>query len=107
METNSTQQEILLLTGTKFSSRQWSEKDETGNTNPLSEYEQLQQACWNGLLEEMLPEIYLQHNDKKLYLWSIREGKSFLELELGEFPDSIDKYHSIDPYAFLEIQSYN
>ena len=106
METNSTHQEILLITGTTFSAMQWVEKNEPGTPKNLSEIERLEEACWNGLLREMLPEIFTEA-DQKLFVWHIREAKSFLELEMSESPVSIDPYFSLDPYSFLETQSYN
>lgn len=103
MKTNSTQQEILLMTGTTFSTRQWCEKD-AGRQNNLTAKEQLEEACWNGLLQEMLPEICEQpEGNKKLFLWQIKEGRSFIELELGETPEEPEKYFSIDPYSFLHL----
>ena len=108
MTTNSIQQELLLITGTTFSSRQCCGKDEAENSGHLSENDQLQEACWNGLLKEMLPELFEQAaSSKSFYLWQIREAESFLEIELGEFPTERDKHFSINPYAFLDTQSYN
>lgn len=107
METNFTQQEILLFTGTRFSSREWSKKDDNDKSNPLSHKEQLLEACWNGLLPEMLPELNVYAYGKKMFLWNIREGKSFIELEMGEEPLSFEKELSIDPYHFMETQHYN
>ena len=105
MKTNSTQQEILLMTGTSFSTRQWCPRDEAKETN-YSEIEKLEDACWNGLLQEMLPEICEQNDKaKKLFLWQVKEGKSFIELELGEIPEAVEKEFSIDPYSFLHLQS--
>ena len=93
------QQEILLITGTKFSSRQcW--QSINGHSRSDSEAEQLQDACWNGLLNEMLPEIC--DTNKDVFLWQIRENKCGLEIELGELPSEVDPYYSIDPYMFLE-----
>jgi hypothetical protein len=106
MKKASTQQEILLVTGTDFSSRVYSPKDDkTGEPSSLSETEQLEQACWNGLLPDMLPEIY-QQDDKgnSLYLWDIKEAGSFLALDLAQFPTPKEKYFSIDPYVFLSEQ---
>lgn len=98
------QQEILLITGTKFSSRQcWQKINDKGRMD--SEIDQLQDACWNGLLKEMLPEIYL--SNKEVYLWQIKENKCGLEIELGELPSEVDSFYSIDPYIFLECQSMN
>jgi len=105
METNSTQQEILLVTGTSFSLREFCETIDGLNYNHLTEKEKLEIACWNGLLPVMLPEIFKQHSvNKKLYLWEIREASSFIQLELGEKYIEFEKQFSIDPYSFLPMQ---
>ena len=101
METRSTQQEILLMTGTKFSEREWAEKI-TEDKNRLSAIEKLEDACWNGMLDEMLPEIVEKTTGgKKLFLWHIRSCRSFLEIELGEDALVIEREFSIDPYFFV------
>jgi len=93
------------MTGTSFSARQWCEKNDGDNQKNLSETEKLEEACWNGLLQDMLPEIYMHTGvDKKLYLWQIKEATSFIELELGEIPEEKEKYFSIDPYSFLPLR---
>ena len=108
MEQNSTQQEILLLTGTSFSSRQWSEKDGSADKQRLTEKERLEESCWYGLVKEMLPELFRQPDAAhKIFLWQILEGKSFLELDLGETPFEKDRFYSIDPYSFLSEKYYN
>ncbi|HVZ96349.1 MAG TPA: hypothetical protein VG847_05705 [Chitinophagaceae bacterium] len=100
MKTNSTHQEILLVTGTSFSARQWCEK-EPGRQKELSETEQLEEVCWNGLLYEMLPEVNLHEENKKLFVWKIKEAHSFIEVELGETPEQTNEQISIDPYLFF------
>ena len=108
MKTNFTQQEILLCTGTSFSLQEFSETSDGINYNHLSEKEKLEVACWNGMLPVMLPEIFKPHAaDKKLYLWEIREGSSFIELEMGEIHLELEKQHSIDPYSFMPLQVYS
>ena len=104
---NSTHQEVLLVTGTTFTSGQLCKRDER-TANHLSDKEQLEEACWNGLLQELIPEIFEKNTDtRKFYLWQIREGKTFLELEWGESPEEKDNFFSIDPYDFLESENYN
>jgi hypothetical protein len=105
MKTNSTQQEVLLITGTTFSARQWCEKNGNENEKNFTEKEKLEDACWNGLLQEMLPEICTQPGiDKKLFLWQIRQASSFIELEFGEVPEDKENYFSIDPYLSLPLR---
>ncbi len=101
MKKISTQQEILLMTGTGFSAREWAEKN-VDDKNKLSATEQLEEACWNGLLDEMIPEIIEKTIEgKKLFMWHIRHCKSFLEIELGESSSFIAGEFSIDPYLFV------
>jgi len=108
MKTNSTHQEILLLTGTTFSKTQCVEKDTSAETKNLTQYEQLENACWNGLLDEMLPGIVdITPEGKKLYLWQVRHCALFLEMELCESPREIERASSIDPYSFLSVACYN
>ena len=47
MKTKTVNQEILLMTTTTFSQREWSVKD-TRSNKPLTPNDQLEEACWNG-----------------------------------------------------------
>ena len=108
METKSTHQEILLVTGSGFFSQQWCKNDDYASPENRSGQENLEEACWNGLLQEMLPEICSHETGtEKLYLWQIRQVSSFLELELGSYPEEKDNYFSIDPYSFIATKSDN
>jgi len=105
MKANSTQMEVIILTGTSFSASQFSDKNETASKPGRSEKEILTEACWNGLLPEILPEICEQiPAGKKIYLWEIKEADAFIELELGELQESTDRYFSINPYSFVPEQ---
>ena len=107
MKTKSTQQEILLFINTRFTSRQWSEKEDTGKEDKLSPKEKLEEACWNGLISEILPEICEKPNDVSLTLWEINIANSFFDLKFSEFPKDVEKEFSVDPYRFLEVQGLN
>jgi hypothetical protein len=104
-----TQQEILLATGTSFSAGQFCEKDDTSNRQNLTEQEKLEDACWNGLLPDMLPELCVERNHAHpIYLWQATEGFHFVNLELADVPGKEkDHYFSIDPYVFLSAAFYN
>ncbi|RYZ16356.1 MAG: hypothetical protein EOP49_51820 [Sphingobacteriales bacterium] len=108
MEDQSTQQEVLLLTGTSFSARQGVDNEEMISGQDVNENALLEQACWNGMLPNMLPEICGNAPaDKPVYIWKIREGSAFLEVEISDVPRDIDAYFSLDPYAYALTRNYN
>ena len=108
MLNNSTKQEVLLITGTGFANRQYCEKDNCENSNNLSQEEKLREACWNGMLKEMLPEIFLMTGpEAKLFLWQMREAHHLLALQMAEEPVEVDYHSSIDPYCFMLTQGYS
>ena len=57
MKNNSMLNEILIMTNTNFSAREWLQKNEVENKCRL-EKEKLKQACWDGLVPELLPECF-------------------------------------------------
>lgn len=108
MSNNYTQQEILLITGSRFANRQYTEKDNIENAKTLSQEERLREACWNGMLKDMLPELFfMMEEDVKLYLWQMREAHHLLALQMAEQPVEVDSFASIDPYCFMENQGYS
>jgi hypothetical protein len=108
MAKNYVQVEVLLIAGTSFLAESLIKKDDDPAGRLPSEMEQLQEACWNGLLETMLPEVWIKPpNGGSLYLWDIKEAQHFLELVLSELPLPIDHRLSITPHCFLPLQSYN
>ena len=105
MKTNTAQQEILLMTGTSFSARTWCENDDKEDQKNITPEDRLKDACWNGLLPEILPEICKREvGEKKLFLWQVTEASYFIDVELGEVPGETEKCFSINPYSFLEFQ---
>ena len=108
MARNYTQVEVLLVTGTSFLAGNRIKKDDHIPERPLSEIEELQEACWNGLLETMLPEVWIKPpNDGILYVWDIKEARQFLEVVLSEVPLPINRRLSITPHSFFPFQVYN
>ena len=110
MNTISTQSEILLMKGTTFSKREWCGNNAIYNsTNYLTREQMLEEAsCWSGLLNELVPEILnSQDENEKLFLWLIRQGQAFVQLELCREPLIIEREFSLDPYLFLSSQINN
>ena len=102
---NGTQQEILLFTNTQFSSFDWQKRSD--EINNLSKIEKLEEACWNGLLEELLPELLKDRAINKLSLWNINVASSFLDLQYGDFSTPVEESHSLNPYIFVEHTHLN
>jgi hypothetical protein len=107
MSNNNCQQEILLAFNSSFLSKIYVEKCNDGASDIFIEPEKIEEACWNGMLEEVLPEVFtLNEPDRQIYVWEIREYNSVMEVDLGEFPSGKDKYYCIDPYKFMSNRPY-
>ena len=103
-----TQQEILLVNGTGFANRKYSELNSRESKNNPTHQDQFKQACWDGILKELMPELFFMFTpDVKLFMWQMRECDNMITMEMAEGPTELDYYASIDPYCFMEIQEYN
>ncbi len=105
MKAISPHHEILLITNSSFGYKQWCKKEDETESS-LSTQENVEEACANGLINELLPEVF-NCNNHKMYLWQLQPGYSFLQLELGEFPLVFDKVYSVNPHNFLSVCMYN
>lgn len=102
MKPTSTHHEILLFTGTGLASRQFSSREENSNGKTYSAIEELEKACWNGILFEMFPEILGSDYPKcECFLWHVLSGKNFLYISIGPHPVTADHDTSIDPYFYM------
>ena len=102
MKPETTHHEILLFTGNSFSRRECCSRDETDKDRKLSPVEELEKACWNGMLFEMLPEILGScHVKRESFLWDIMSGNNFLRISLGPTPTITENETAIDPYFYM------
>jgi hypothetical protein len=107
METNTVQQEILLIKKSTFCFRQLFDWDALVNRGHFSYDEQLEKACRNGWLNRALPEIiHTSGTGEQLYVREITQEKAFLRIELCEQPQITDIQYSINPYVFLAAVCY-
>ena len=93
-------QELLVFTTTSLSRKVLCETNNNDKNENMSLAEKLEQACWNGLLNEMLPEIIGSGSatSPKMFIWGIYAGKSCLLIDLADTPGNIDPVLSVDPY---------
>ena len=108
MKPGSNSREILLLTTTSYSKRQLCEMDAPEKNNIHNPAEQLEAACWNGLLDDILQgtfEPLAQGN--KIFLWQVEKEDSFLRISMGEIPPEFERQYTLDPHIFLIEQELN
>jgi hypothetical protein len=100
--------EILLQGNSKFFQKDWCELNTGKNDKKLSQKEQLIQLCWNGMLQDMIPEIFeSETGEKPLTLWEINESGNMLDLRYGDFDQLVDDEYSINPYVVMELAEMN
>ena len=107
MKTKTFNQEILLMTNTTFARGEWCEKSQN-NGSQASAIDQLEEACWNGMLESLLPGIMERTaSGRRLFLSHVIPYNSFLEIELCESPFDGEIELSVNPYLFLREMTAN
>lgn len=89
------------MTNSSLSNRNLCERNSNESAKHFSNVERLEQACWNGMLDEFLPGLVIHLEGKTLFMWEIQTAKSFLHIDLCDQIPSADKESSIDPYIFL------
>lgn len=109
MKPEITNHEILLFTGTRFTSRELCSRDnEKDNGRINSPIEKLEKACWDGLLYELFPELPGSFSAKcESFIWDIISGIHFLRISIGPLPKTVESETSIDPYFFLQRINVN
>ncbi|MBX2934679.1 MAG: hypothetical protein KF825_10560 [Ferruginibacter sp.] len=104
MKKTSINQEILLNANCGFFKRDWCELNSSKNNKALTQKEQVIQLCWNGIMPELLPELYFNMQGKKqLTLWEINETGHLLDLRYGQYDMQMNDEWSINPYVYLSL----
>ena len=106
MDTYTNQKEILLVVNTHFFSRNWVKRNETEADKRFTQKEKLIDACWNGLVPEILPECF-DPRDKPLRLLEINDSNAFIDLLFCDRAEQHEDEFSVNPYLFMELQQYN
>jgi hypothetical protein len=102
MKQTSSHHEVLLFTETNLVNKQFAGKEENSHATNLSAIEELEKACWNGIIYEIFPEILGSLYPKcASFLWQVLNGKNFLYINIGPNPVMAEHSTSIDPYFFM------
>jgi hypothetical protein len=100
-------QEVFVSTTTTLAKKVLHEVDE--NNKNASSVEKFEEACWNGLLNEMFSELIPTSSTEhpKIFIWGISIGKSYLLVDLADVPGTTESVLSIDPHLFLPELNLN
>lgn len=107
MKQKNIQQEVLVLTQTSFAQKTLIGQNRGGKKSfPAKE---LEEGFWNGLLNEMLPELMepMQGRRSELFIWQISIGEFLLLIDMAETPEIIEDSYSINPCCFLSLSKMN
>ncbi|MBO9203805.1 MULTISPECIES: hypothetical protein [Niastella] len=94
-------QEVLIFATSTLSQRTLYRKNSSKKS--ISAIEELEEAFWDGLLNEIVPEIMPSIQQPEMVIWKINAGKYYLLIDLADNPGTIESTEailSIDPHLF-------
>ena len=91
-------QEVLICTNTTLSQKALCMKNSSSKNSRA--IEELEEAFWDGLLNELLPEIMLPALHPKMVIWGVHAGEFYLLIDLADSPGSTESMLSIDLHLF-------
>jgi len=98
-------QEVLFFTNTTLSQEALCRKNSSNQSN--SAMEELEEAFWDGLLYELVPEIMPSTPNIKMVIWGVYAGEFYLLIDLANSPRINDPIYSIDPDLFFPLMNMN
>jgi hypothetical protein len=98
-------QEVLIYTTTSLSQRTLYKKN--SSKNDRSAIEELEEAFWDGMLNELVPEIMQSIPDIKMFIWGVYAGKFHLLVDLADSPGITEPAYSIDPDILSSVINMN
>jgi hypothetical protein len=98
-------QEVLIFTNTALSQKALCKNNNSNETNFA--IEELEEAFWDGLLNELVPEIMPSTRNIKMVIWAVYAGEFYLLIDLGDIPGIPESIFSIDPNVLLSLINMN
>ena len=98
-------QEVLIFTTTSLSQRTLYRKNSSNNDS--SAIEELEEAFWDGFLNELVPEIMPSTQKIKMSIWGVYAGEFYIHIDLADSPGIAAPIHSIDPNLHLALKNMN
>ena len=91
-------QEVSIFTNTTLSQQAICRKN--SNNNNWSAVGELEEATWDGLLYELVPEIIPSIRHPKMIIWGVHAGKFYLLIDLADTPGITEAIYCIAPHLF-------
>ena len=98
-------QEILIFKNTTLSRKTLCRKNNS-NKN-IFDIEELEEAIWDGLLNELVPEIMPSTLHSKMVIWGVHAGNFYLLIDLAESHGITEPILSIDPHLVSSLINMN
>ena len=98
-------QEVLIFTNSTLSQKVLSKKNSSNNNSSATE--ELEEAFWDGLLNELVPEIMPSTRHPKMVIWGVHAGEFYVLIDLAVCPGITESILSIDPHLFSSEVNMN
>ncbi len=98
-------QEVLIFKNTTLSQNALCRKNSSDRNN--SAIEDLEEALWDGLLNELIPEMMPSIWDVKIVIWGVYAGEFYLLIDLADSPGNTESIFSIDPIIISSLINMN
>jgi hypothetical protein len=105
MEPQRVYQEVLIVTNTTLSNKALCRNNSSNNNSSTTE--ELEEAFWDGLLNELVPEIMSYTRDIKMVIWAVYAAETYLLIDLAESPGIPESIFTIDPNLLLSLINMN
>ena len=98
-------QEVLIFTNTILSQTALCRKNSSNNNN--SAMEEMEEAFWDGLLNELVPEIMPSTRNTMMVIWRVYVGEFYFLIDLADNPGIAEPIFSINPDLLSSLINMN
>jgi len=98
-------QEVLIFTNTTLSKEALCRKNSSNKNN--SAIEELEEAFWDGLLNELVPEIMPSTQNNMMVIWGVYVGAFYFLIDLADSPGIPEPTFSINPDLLSSLINMN
>ncbi|OQP60609.1 hypothetical protein A3860_32870 [Niastella vici] len=105
MKPQHVQQEVLIFANTTLSQEALCRKNSSNKNNSANE--ELEEAFWDGLLNELVPEIMPSTRNTMMVIWGVYVGEFYFLIDLANSPGIVEPIYSINPDLLSSLINMN